>query len=264
MKNTISGFNQKKLMEFGLDLKDALLLRYFVDFRDTESMTMIIVNNKSYYWLNYKHMKEDIPIIGIKSNDALRRRLKKLEDCKVLGHYHKLQGGSYSYYCLEENYPSLIVECKDKKRDFNNYDTQIEVEEGLDLEVVPLKKNSCIPTIEKKEQNNLSTIDNKFKYTKEDIEEIWNLYPNKKGKAESIKKIPKILNKVIKEDLIKCILVYKEEVKGKEKKYILNGSTFFNGRYEDYLQEENIQLNVIKKTEEKENITFSINLEEDM
>lgn len=260
MKNTIVGFNQRKLIKFNLDLKDALLLRYFVDFRDTERMSMIKLDNKPYYWLNYKHLKEDIPIIGIKSNDALRRRLKKLEECKILGHYHKLQGGSYSYYCLGENYPLLILDLKDKKLDFNNYDSPIENLYDRDLKVAPLKIKSCSLPTENKEQNNLSSID--IKYTKEDIDEVWNLYPNKKGKAESIKKIPKILNKISKEELIRCVLTYAEEVKGRNKKYVLNGSTFFNGRYEDYLKEENIELK--NENDVGERIGININLEEDM
>ncbi|WP_061313703.1 hypothetical protein [Clostridium botulinum] len=72
-------------------------------------------------------------------------------------------------------------------------------------------------------------------YSANDIEDIWNLYPNKKGKSIAIKKIPKLLNKYGKEQIERCIARYSKEVEGKEKQYILNGSTFFNGRYEDYL-----------------------------
>ncbi|MDS0525011.1 hypothetical protein NNC19_04905 [Clostridium sp. SHJSY1] len=260
MKNTILGFKQRKLIEFDLDLKDALILRYFVDFMDTGRMSMIKIKNKQYYWINYKHLKEDIPVIGIKSNDALRRRLKKLEECKIFGHYHKLQGGSYSYYCLGESYPLLGVDFKDKKSDFYNLGSEIENLYDTDLKVSPSKIKSCSLATENKEQNNLSIKD--IKYTKEDIEEIWSLYPNKKGKAESIRKIPKILNKISKEELIRCVLIYAEEVKGRNRKYILNGSTFFNGRYEDYLQEEITELKNEKIIEES--IKFNVKLEEDM
>ncbi|OPF52519.1 hypothetical protein BH721_04490 [Clostridium baratii] len=68
-----------------------------------------------------------------------------------------------------------------------------------------------------------------------DIEDIWKLYPRKEGKQKSIKNIPKILNKHSKEELIRCIERYIKETEGKDKQYILMGSTFFNGRYEDYL-----------------------------
>lgn len=234
MKNTISGFNQIKLIEYGLDLKDAMLLRYFVDFRDTESMSILIVDGKPYYWLNYGHLKKDIPIIEISNNDALRRRLKKLEACKILDHYHKLEGGSYSYYCLGENYPNLI-RTKDIDKDFNSYNPPTDKSDPSDSKVVPLRLESSTPPTQKSEQNNLSTKDKKYIYSAKEIEQLWNLYPNKKGRAIAIKKIPQILKKVPVEELIRCIQRYAKEIQGKERQFILNGSTFFNFRYEDYL-----------------------------
>lgn len=83
----------------------------------------------------------------------------------------------------------------------------------------------CYTEIEKEKEKEL--------YIK-DIEEIWSLYPRKKGKATAIKKIPKILKTISKEELIRCIERYTKEMKGKEE-YIQYGSTFFNGGYEDYL-----------------------------
>lgn len=67
------------------------------------------------------------------------------------------------------------------------------------------------------------------------IEELWSLYPKKRGKAQAIKKIPRLLKEHGKEELKRCIERYSKEIQGKEKDYILNGSTFFNGRYIDYL-----------------------------
>jgi len=264
LKNTISGFNQSKLIEYGLDLKDAMLLRYFVDFRDTESMTMVIVDGKPYYWLNYKHMKEDIPLIGINSNDALRNRFKKLEKCKVLGHYHKLQGGSYSYYCLGKNYPNLIKNNVDD-RDFNNYDTADKKTEGCELKSAPLPIEISTPTDRNRQQNNLSTKDKKYIYSAKDIEQLWNLYPNKKGRAIAIKKIPQILKKVPLEELIRCIKRYAKDIQGKEKQFILNGSTFFHSRYEDYLDcnfEEKDKNTPSQRASPK--VQYKVKLEEDM
>lgn len=91
---------------------------------------------------------------------------------------------------------------------------------------------------EKCEENNTiynNTINNI--YSANDAQDIWNLYPNKKGKAQAMKKIPKLLETLGKEVLIGCIKKYSDEVKGKDKQFILNGSTFFNGRYEDYLDD---------------------------
>ena len=86
----------------------------------------------------------------------------------------------------------------------------------------------------------------------QDIEEIWSLYPLKKGKASAIKKIPKLLKEYGKEQIVRCIERYIEEIKkeNKSKEFILHGSTFFNGRYIDYL-DCNYQEDIITKPKEE-------------
>ena len=86
----------------------------------------------------------------------------------------------------------------------------------------------------------------------QDIEEIWSLYPLKKGKASAIKKIPKLLKEHGKEQIIRCIERYIEEIKkeNKSKEFILHGSTFFNSGYMDYL-DCNYQEDIITKPKEE-------------
>lgn len=68
-------------------------------------------------------------------------------------------------------------------------------------------------------------------------DELWKLYPNKKGKQGAYKKIPKLLEKYSLEELRRSVERYLKEVEGKNKQYIQHGSTFFNGGYVDYLDE---------------------------
>ena len=79
----------------------------------------------------------------------------------------------------------------------------------------------------KKEKNNIYA---------QQVEQLWSLYPNKKGKAQAIAKLPKLIEKHGYEAIENCILAYANECKGKDLKYIKHGSTFFNGGYLDYLQ----------------------------
>lgn len=69
------------------------------------------------------------------------------------------------------------------------------------------------------------------------IDEVWKLYPNKKGKSDSYKNIPKLISQHGFEEIKKCVERYCIEVKDQDKKYMMYGSTFFNGRFEDYLDE---------------------------
>lgn len=196
MKFTMSGFNQRKLLEYGLDLKDAALLRYFVDFKDTNSMSMIVVDNKAYYWLKYEALKEDLPILGINSNVVLRRRLKKLEECGVLEHYHKLEGGSFSYYAIGKNYKSLLEE--ESQKDFNKIQSdytpnpQTEKFNPLNRKVQPLKPKSLTPQTEKFKQNNPSTKDKSTKDNKKEKikkETEFDMEINNYTSNENLKKI---------------------------------------------------------------------------
>jgi len=89
--------------------------------------------------------------------------------------------------------------------------------------------------------------DKNDKNDKEDInivqqaDEIWSLYPEKKGKAKAAPKIPKLIKKYGFEQLQRCIERYMQYVEQRRKKFpdfnYQNGSTFFNSGYSDYLDE---------------------------
>ena len=83
MKITIEGFSQIELVKNGLDLTDALILRWFIDFKDTGNMYSEIVDKEKFYWIKYDSVIEDLPIINIKK-DTLRRRFFKLAELGIL------------------------------------------------------------------------------------------------------------------------------------------------------------------------------------
>lgn len=69
------------------------------------------------------------------------------------------------------------------------------------------------------------------------FEELWKLYPNKKGKSSVTKKTKLALLKCNKEELIRAVNRYADSVKTTDPKYIKHGSTFFNGAIYDYMDE---------------------------
>ncbi|MCC3868933.1 hypothetical protein [Terrisporobacter mayombei] len=87
------------------------------------------------------------------------------------------------------------------------------------------------PTTNKNDKNVKNNI-----YTSQ-CDELWKLYPNKKGKKDAYKKLPKLLEEYLLEELKRSVERYSKEVEGKNKQYIQHGSTFFNGGYVDYLDE---------------------------
>jgi hypothetical protein len=70
------------------------------------------------------------------------------------------------------------------------------------------------------------------------FEALWKQYPRKEGKSAVTKKALAEIQKAGYETLAQAIDNYKEIIRrdGTEKRYILHGSTFFNGRWRDYAE----------------------------
>ena len=89
-----------------------------------------------------------------------------------------------------------------------------------------------------KDKNNKNNNNNSVKDKNEVVERLWKLYPRKQGKfTES--KVMKVIKEIGEDHLERCIIRYAEECRkeNKEKRFILMGSTFINGRYIEYTDE---------------------------
>ena len=116
MKLSILDYHQKFAVSFGLDVNDLLLLKWFIDFRNTDRMDEVVFDEKIYYWVNYKKVIEDLPILKIKNKEALRRRFKKLCDCNVLEfRLEKNTKGTFTYYRTGVAYKILVYDMTDPK-----------------------------------------------------------------------------------------------------------------------------------------------------
>lgn len=110
-----------------------------------------------------------------------------------------------------------------------------------DVQNVPTAKVQNVPTKRKIKEN-----------IKENIySDLIKNYPGKKIKAVRDKKLPKILKEYSIEEIERCITRYAEECKGRDKKFILNESTFWNGRYVDYLDENFEEIIATKEVKEE-------------
>ena len=88
--------------------------------------------------------------------------------------------------------------------------------------------------------NNITSNNNNkcAKENNEVVERLWKLYPRKQGKFTEAK-VMKVIKEIGEDHLERCIIRYAEECKkeNKEKRFILMGSTFINGRYIEYTDE---------------------------
>ena len=84
MKYTICGFQQSEMINLGFDSNDAILLRWVVDFFNTEKMTLKVQDDRVYFWVNYKTVTEELPILRITNTEIIARRFAKWESAGLI------------------------------------------------------------------------------------------------------------------------------------------------------------------------------------
>lgn len=240
MKFTFMGFLQSKAIEMGLDDKDLAILRYFIDFKDSGKMVMKIIDDKPFYWLKSDALIEELPILGIKSKDVLRRRLKKLVEANVLEFQLIKKGGVYTFYGVGKSYINLIAD--------DNQKQPTQKSEPTDLKV------GTLPT-QKSEQNINLLKDPSIKniYTAcEEVINFLNLKANTKYKSNSKSTIGLIsarLNDGFTVDDMKVVINNKyAEWQGTEyEKYLRPSTLFRQSKFEEYLNQKVNRLEEIKE-----------------
>lgn len=164
MRYTIEGFSQARSLEFNLDVVDLVILRWIVDFYNTDKMMKMQVDNKVYFWVKYEAVIEDLPILNINTKDSLYRRLKKLVMCGVLEHKTIKQGGTFSMYRFGDRYKFLLSD---------------EKSEGTDEKSEGVRMKSRTGTDEKSEQN-INILNNKSTKNINPLSTIEGAKPSKK------------------------------------------------------------------------------------
>ena len=159
MKYTIMGFNQEKLIEFKLDMIDTMILRWFIDFKDSGNMKKKIFDNEMYYWVDYSYIIKEIPIINISNKEVLGRRLKKLVESGILSSkIKKYHAGTATYYTVGVNYLQLISKSAHSTFESEAPDSKVETAHDSKVETAPDSKVETDPSINDPSINDSSII----------------------------------------------------------------------------------------------------------
>lgn len=102
MKFTIFGFNQEKAIEYGLDIRDLLLIEYIWDMLGSPTMQHIIRDDCAYVWLMHDRILSDLPILNISKRSLIDyfNKLKDLGLISVITTSNEKTRGSKSYYTI--------------------------------------------------------------------------------------------------------------------------------------------------------------------
>ena len=106
MRFSFFGFSQRAAIDLGLDPADLLILRWFVDFRNSGKMISKEIDGKMFYLVSYSAVAEDLTILYMKK-DSVYRRFKKMCDKNVLEKRVIKSKKTLVYFNTAENFPKL-------------------------------------------------------------------------------------------------------------------------------------------------------------
>lgn len=99
--------------------------------------------------------------------------------------------------------------------------------------------NKQVTTIEKDKKDNNNKNINVQRDANEMFLRLWSMYPFRKSGKAAVRDATKrrLYSEVGEEQLIRCIERFKQDMSGRDPRYVVIGSTFFNTTYVDYLDE---------------------------
>lgn len=275
MQYSFLGFSTLKMRELNLDVKDMIILRYFVDFKDSGKMLYEIVNGRKYYWINYRTMEEEMPHLEL-GKKAIMKRMHKLRDMGILDHYTKKEGGTFSYFALGPKYYELInkvnnyektkeeklkekqlkelneikTDCTDKQGVIKYSQAINEEEKGVSLKIDRAYLQKYPTKINKLNNSSTKEININIKKAVEEIIEYLNSKINTKYNSASYNTI-KLISLRLKEGYsindFKAVIDKKTNSwLGTEFEQYLTPQTLFGSKFEKYLNQKIINKN--KKT----------------
>ena len=163
----IHGFLSSRLKEVGISHDQSLVIRYLLNFINSNKMEKILVDGEFYYWVKYEKVVTDLDILGIKKqaisdmlcydlgvkpndweerlNSMSASTRKKREKAKFLGifkRYTKKDAeGTRSYFAPTDLLYSLLPNITEDDEDMKN------------------KKASTVPPVKAVNQTNKNNID---------------------------------------------------------------------------------------------------------
>lgn len=103
--------NQCAVVENGwdLDLADLAIFQVFHIFGNSPKTIRVKIDGSDYFMITAKKIREELPILGIKTDKQIKNRIAKLVACKLLNErvVDELGSGRKSY-CFGENYEKLF------------------------------------------------------------------------------------------------------------------------------------------------------------
>ena len=189
----------------------------------TEAMVLICIFRYTYGFNRKSHKLSASFIAGFAncSVDAVKKAIKHLKSENVILCINPYEKGVCCEWMFNKDYESWNV------NQLTNVN-QSSVQTSSSTSVQTYTQEN------KKRNKNLNK--NIYEHF---FEKAWKAYPKKKGKSAVSAKAKKEIYQAGEEKVIGAVMAYAREIEQNktEDKFIMHGSTFFNGRWRDYVQE---------------------------
>ena len=180
---------------------------------------------------------------------SVKRALKRLQEKKIVVCVNPEKKGVTAELMFNKNYEQWAT--SSKKATSSEITTSSKTATRPVAELTPEPVAELTPKKIKKEKQNI----NKNIYD-DFFEKVWKPYPRKLGKSSVTQKAKKELYEAGENVVLGAVNSYMAEIQenGTAEKYILHGSTFFNGRWRDYVKEPEPRVEVTAEEPEEKPI----------
>lgn len=202
---------------------------------------------KGQFYMSVRVVAKDIEVTEMVAR-RLIKQFTKLDIIRLVATSKSpKQGSIYEYLVQVEN--NTVENTVKTQLEHSKNEKISDFEEGKGH-----SNNTVTNTVENTSKNKNKRKENIYS---ENMANAIKRYPGKKIKCVRDRKLPKLIKQYGEEQMIKCIDRYCSECKGKDKQYILNESTFWNGRYQDYLDENYLDKQEPTKTIRREEMKMT-------
>ncbi|WP_069997784.1 hypothetical protein [Cellulosilyticum sp. I15G10I2] len=227
-------------------LNDAIVLQQIHYWLEKNQENGVNFKDGRYWTYNpISRWQESIPFL---SDNAVRRALEGLrkKGLLIVGNYNKSRVDRTLWYSIDYIALDALMDTKNDDKpvqqeveimydapnafDENDKCKHEETTNANDEIATPIPKKN-IPSNNKPSNNKPNN-----KHI-EQMDLLWSIYPNKKGQAQAFKKLPRLIELYGYEQIQRSISRYIRGLDLEPWRKAQHGSTFFNGGYVDYLDE---------------------------
>ena len=110
--------NQKAIIDSGMDLDitDSSIICWFNEFKGLHTTLTKHDDEYCYYWVSYKYLIKEFPLLRLKTSDSVYRRIKKLIELEILVPHSDNQKSNKTFFRTGDKFIGLFYSKEGEKQ----------------------------------------------------------------------------------------------------------------------------------------------------